>query len=113
MTVTDVTYDPYDPIVDRDPHDTWRRLRDEAPLYRNERLDFYALSRYDDVLAALLDWETYSSGRGTLLELIDPLAPDPGNVVEGSPMIFTDPPYHDLLRGLVSRTFTPRRMAAL
>ncbi len=65
------------------------------------------------MLAALLDWETYSSGRGTLLELIDPLAPDPGNVVEGSPMIFTDPPYHDLLRGLVSRTFTPRRMAAL
>jgi cytochrome P450 len=113
VTVTDVYYDPYDPIVDLDPHDIWRRLRDEAPLYRNERLDFYALSRYDDVLTALVDWETYSSGRGTLLELIDPLAPDPGNVVEGSPMIFTDPPYHDILRGLVSRTFTPRRMAAM
>ncbi len=113
MSVVDISYDPYDPVVDRDPHDTWRRLRDEAPLYRNERLDFYALSRYDDVLSALLDWETYSSGRGTLLELIDPLAPDPGNVVEGAPMIFTDPPYHDLLRGLVSRRFTPRRMADL
>jgi cytochrome P450 len=113
MTAVDVSYDPYDPVVDRDPHDTWRRLRDEAPLYRNERLGFYALSRYDDVLAGLLDWETYSSGRGTLLELIDPLAPDPGNVVEGMPMIFSDPPYHDLLRGLVSREFTPRKMGRL
>jgi cytochrome P450 len=113
VTVTDVYYDPYDPIVDLDPHETWRRLRDEAPLYRNERLGFYALSRYDDVLAALVDWETYSSGRGTLLELIDPLTPDPPNVVEGAPMIFTDPPYHDLLRGLVSRAFTPRRTASL
>lgn len=113
MTGADVSYDPYDPVIDVDPHETWRRLRDEAPLYRNERLGFYALSRYDDVLAGLLDWATYSSSRGTLLELIDPLAPEPDNVVEGAPMIFTDPPYHDVLRGLVSRTFTPRRMAAL
>jgi cytochrome P450 len=113
MTATAVSYDPYDPAIDVDPHPTWRRLRDEAPLYRNERLGFYALSRYDDVLAGLVDGETYSSRRGTLLEIIDPLAPDPGDGVEGAPMIFTDPPYHDVLRGLVSRAFTPRRTAAL
>jgi cytochrome P450 len=108
-----VTYDPYDPVVDADPHDTWRRLRDEAPLYRNERLGFYALSRYDDVLAGLLDWRTYSSGRGTVLELIDPLAPEVEGPREGEPMIFADPPYHDLLRSLVSRAFTPRRIGSL
>lgn len=108
-----MTYDPYDPVVDADPHDTWRRLRDEAPLYRNERLGFYALSRYDDVLAGLLDWRTYSSGRGTVLELIDPLAPEVEGPREGEPMIFADPPYHDLLRSLVSRAFTPRRIGSL
>ena len=113
MTATAVSYDPYDPVIDVDPHPTWRRMRDEAPLYRNERLGFYALSRYDDVLAGLLDGATFSSRRGTLLELIDPLAPEPDGVPEGAPMIFTDPPYHDELRGLVSRTFTPRRTAAL
>ena len=100
-------YDPYNPVIDVDPHPTWRWLRDESPLYRNDRLGFYALSRYDDVLDALLDWQTYSSARGTLLELIDPLAPDGGAEPVGAPMIFTDPPYHDLLRRLVSRAFTP------
>lgn len=113
VTSTEPTYDPYDPVIDLDPYDTWRRLRDEAPLYRNDRLGFYALSRYDDVLPALSDWRTYSSRRGTLLELIDPLAPEADGDPEGSPMIFTDPPYHDLLRGLVSRSFTPRRIGAL
>ena len=106
----DLTYDPYDPAIDENPHPTWRRLRDEAPLYRNDKLGFYALSRYDDVLPALTDWRTYSSGRGTVLELIDPLAPDPEGYTEGQMMIFTDPPFHDTLRGLVSRSFTPRRV---
>jgi cytochrome P450 len=113
MTTTELIYDPYDPVIDVDPHETWRRLRHEAPLYRNERLGFYAVSRYDDVLAGLTDWKTYSSGRGTVLELIDPLAPERDGDPEGSPMIFTDPPYHDVLRGLVSRSFTPRRVGAL
>lgn len=113
MTAPTVNYDPYDPVIDEDPHDTWRALREDAPLYRNDRLGFYAISRYDDVLAALVDWETYSSRRGTLLELIDPLAPEVEGDPEGSPMIFTDPPYHDQLRSLVGRSFTPRRMGAL
>ena len=50
MTVTDLYYDPYDYAIDADPYPVWKRLRDEAPVYFNEKHDFYALSRYDDVL---------------------------------------------------------------
>jgi cytochrome P450 len=106
-------YDPYDAAIDRDPHPTWRQLRDEAPLYYNPQHDFYALSRYDDVLAASLDWQTYSSARGTVLEIIDTAADDDTLALSTSMMIFMDPPRHDDLRKLVSRSFTPRRVAAL
>jgi cytochrome P450 len=111
----DLVYDPYDATIDADPHPVWRRLRDEAPLYFNEQYDFYALSRFADVLAASLDWQTYSSARGTVLELIDTTPPADG---EGpgdrfGMMIFMDPPGHDELRRLVSRAFTPRRVSAL
>ncbi len=113
---TRLTYDPYDDAIDAAPHDVWRRLRDEAPLYYNEQYDFYALSRFADVMAASLDWQTYSSARGTVLELIDTTPPDP-DALEGNDgygmMIFMDPPGHDDLRRLVSRAFTPRRITQL
>ena len=72
MTTTEpeLYYDPYDFEIDTDPYPIWRRLRDEQPLYYNERYDFYALSRFDDVERGLVDWRTYSSAKGTLLELI-------------------------------------------
>jgi cytochrome P450 len=111
----DLVYDPYDAAIDAAPHDVWRRLRDDAPLYYNEQYDFYALSRFADVLQASLDWPTYSSARGTVLELIDttPPAEDaPASDAFGM-MIFMDPPGHDELRRLVSRAFTPRRVNAL
>jgi cytochrome P450 len=118
-TGTDLEYDPYDPVIDADPHPVWKRLRDEAPLYRNDRYDFWALSRFDDVLAASTDWRTYSSARGTVLEMIDTTTP-PGQAPSdgdggqgGGMMIFMDPPGHDDLRRLVNRAFTPRRVAAL
>ena len=57
-----VGYDPYDTDIDLDPYPTWRRLRDEAPLYWNEEHEFWALSRWDDVRDALLDWDTFRSG---------------------------------------------------
>ena len=111
----DLSYDPYDEAIDADPHPIWRRLRDEAPLYRNDRFDFWALSRFDDVLAASADWRTYSSARGTVLEGMDlsPDAPQPREDPEAGfgMMIFMDPPPHDLLRRLVNRAFTPRRVA--
>ena len=66
----EVYYDPYDFDIDADPYPVWKRLRDEAPLYWNEKYEFFALSRWDDVDAAMLDWKTYISGRGSVLEII-------------------------------------------
>jgi cytochrome P450 len=103
-----VHYDPYDAAIDDDPYPAWRRLRDESPLYRNEQLDFYALSRWDDVKPALLDWQTYRSGRGTVLEVIKAGVEIPPGI-----LLFEDPPIHDAHRGLLSRVFTPRRMLDL
>ena len=69
-TAPDVYYDPYDFEIDADPYPVWKRLRDEAPLYYNEKYDFFAVSRYDDVERCLMDWRTYSSAEGSVLELI-------------------------------------------
>jgi len=46
---TDVDYDPFDVDISVDPYPTFRRLRDDAPIYHNERFDLWALSRYSDV----------------------------------------------------------------
>src|SRR5215471_4886372 len=101
-------YDPYDFEIDSDPYPVWRRLREEQPLYYNERYDFYALSRFDDVEGALKDTKTFSSAKGTLLELIKSgMEMPPGSI------IFEDPPEHDLHRGLLSRVFTPKKMNAI
>jgi len=105
---SDPYYDPFDFEIDADPYPTWKRLRDEAPLYRNDRYDFYALSRFDDVAAAFKDWRTYSSAKGTVLEIIKS-----GLEVPAGMIIFEDPPLHDYHRGLVSRVFTPKKMNAL
>ncbi|MGH7896392.1 MAG: cytochrome P450 [Candidatus Binatia bacterium] len=99
---------PFSYSFHEDPYPLYRRLRDEAPLYRNQEMGFWALSRYRDVLAALGDWQTYSSAEGILLERLDP------RQMEAVPMmLFLDPPRHDDLRRLVSRVFTPHRVAAL
>jgi cytochrome P450 len=111
MTLTSgsaVYYDPYDVDIDADPYPTFRRLREEAPLYRNEVHDFYALSRYEDVERGLVDKDTYISGRGGILELIKAGIEMPPGV-----LIFEDPPVHTVHRGLLSRVFTPRKMNAL
>lgn len=101
-------YDPYDFDIDTDPYPVWKRLRDEQPLYYNEKYDFWAISRFDDVERALVDWRTYSSAKGTVLELIKARMEIPAGSI-----IFEDPPAHDLHRGLLSRVFTPRKMAAI
>jgi cytochrome P450 len=107
-TASDVYYDPFDFEIDTDPYPVWKRLRDEAPLYHNGRYDFYALSRFDDVERALVDWRVYSSAKGTVLELIKS-----GMEIPRGSIIFEDPPDHDLHRGLLSRVFTPRKMNAI
>jgi len=105
---SDVYYDPYDVGINADPYPVYRRLREEAPLYRNEQHDFYALSRFDDVQRGLNDRQTFISGRGGILELIRADIEMPSGV-----LIFEDPPIHTLHRGLLSRVFTPRRMNEL
>jgi cytochrome P450 len=105
--VTELYWDPFDETMDVDPHHLWRRMRDDQPVYYNEKYGFYALSRYADVDAAHIDHETYSSAHGTVLEL---MTPEPYQTAH---MIFMDPPAHTMMRVLVSRAFTPRRIAAL
>jgi cytochrome P450 len=107
MTVTDLYYDPWDYAIDADPYPVWKRLRDEAPVYFNERHNFYALSRYDDVLDGLLETDTFLSSHGIVLEMIT------DQVWDIPMMIMMDPPGHTRLRKLVSRAFTPRRIADL
>jgi cytochrome P450 len=103
----DPYYDPYDIEIDTDPYPAWKRLRDEAPVYRNERFDFYALSRHADVHAAQSDPQTYRSGYGNVLEL---MADEP---LEVPYLVMQDPPRHDMQRALVSRAFTPCRVSGL
>src|SRR5579863_5981126 len=105
----DLYYDPLDFQVDEKAQEIWKRLRDEAPLYWNEKYQFFALSRYDDILRAVVDTETFSSAHGTTLEMMGPEI-DP---MSESMMIFMDPPAHSWHRKVVSRAFTPRRLETL
>ena len=104
----DIYYDPYDFDIDVDPYPVWKRMRDEAPLYYNEKYDFYALSRFDDVERVSVDWRTYISGKGSVLEMIQS-----GVDIPPGTILFEDPPSHDVHRSLLSRVFTPRRIADL
>ncbi|HWI43198.1 MAG TPA: cytochrome P450 [Nocardioides sp.] len=104
---SELYYDPWDFGIDADPYPVWKRMRDEAPLYYNEQHDFYAVSRFDDVSRVLKDWETFSSAKGTLIELIRIDYNAPGTI------IFEDPEDHDLHRALLTRVFRPRDIAAL
>lgn len=105
---TDVYYDPYDVELNADPYPMFKRIREEKPLYYNETHDFYALSRFADVNAALIDKDTFSSARGAIIELIKANIEIPPGV-----LIFEDPPIHTMHRKLLSRMFTPRKISAL
>jgi cytochrome P450 len=111
MTVVDasVRYSPYDYDIHEDPYPTYARLREEAPLYRNEELGFWALSRHADVTAAFRDTARFSSANGVSLE---PTATGP-NASRSMSFLAMDPPDHGALRSIVSRGFTPVRVAAM
>ena len=106
--IDDLDFDPYDLDTLLDPHPVCRRLLDEAPVYYNPRLDFYALSRAEDVETVYLDRGTFISGRGVLLEMMKSGAPIPPGVV-----LMEDPPTHTIHRALLSRMFTPRAMSGI
>lgn len=101
-------YDPYSVDLNMAPYEVFARLREEAPLYHNDKHDFYALSRYDDVNKAVIDHDTFISGRGALLEIIKS-----GMEIPPGTLIFEDPPIHNIHRNLLSRVFTPRKVLAL
>jgi cytochrome P450 len=100
-------YDPFSYELDHDPYPTYRWMRDFAPAYRNERLDFFAFTRFEDNYEALVDPTTYSSMNGTSLEFMDTPKPNTGL------MIWMDPPRHTRYRKLVSKAFTPAKIGEL
>lgn len=99
-----IEYNPYATDIQHNPYPCWQRLRDEAPVYYNPELNFYALTRYDDVLAAFLDTKTFISGQGVTIEGL--------NKGSGA-LIEIDDPEHAAYRKLMSRVFTPRRVGDL
>lgn len=108
MQTAELRWDPFDHALHKNPYPVWRRLRDEAPVYHNEQYDFYALSRFDDVLSASLDTETFSSEHGITL---DGITPEPWPSPKA--MIMMDPPDHTAMRKMVNRTFFRSKIAEL
>jgi cytochrome P450 len=104
-----VSFSPYDYHVHEDPYPVYERLRTEAPLYRNDEQDFWALSRHADVSAAFRDPDQFSNANGVSL---DPAAWGP-YAHRSMSFLATDPPRHTRMRALVSRGFTARRVGLL
>jgi len=105
-----VEFDPFSQEFFDGAYDTYRRLRDEAPVYYNAKWDFWALSRYDDVAPATKDHETYSSAKGATLDMVkahDDAIPVPKVIIS------MDPPEHQKMRKLVSNVFTPRAITSM
>ena len=108
MTRSKVVFDPYSQEFFDNPYEVYRRMREEAPVYYNDELDFYALTRHADVSSAYKDFQTYSSSRGMTLEMVK--APEPP---AQKSIIFLDPPEHRHMRSLVNKVFTPRAIGEL
>ena len=105
----ELVYDPYAYELHEDPYPIYERLREEQPLYRNDELGFWAVSRHADVIEGFRDWERLSNSHGVSL---DPAASGP-HAHRTMSFLAMDPPMHGRMRGLVSRGFTPRRVAEL
>lgn len=103
-------FDPMSEEFFERPWDVYRWLRDEAPAYHNEKLGFWAVSRYDDCVEVHRDVATYTSTRGVTLAQLR--SASFGEIAEQvASMIMMDPPMHERMRKLVNRAFTPRRIA--
>jgi cytochrome P450 len=101
---TDFVYNPFEFATQHNPYPVYARMRDDAPVYHNPDLGFYALSRHADVLAAHKDPKTFISSQGVTLE---------GGEKGQELLITKDPPEHEWHRKVVSRVFTPRRVSDL
>uniref|UniRef100_A0A5Q5CJQ1 Cytochrome P450 n=1 Tax=Mycobacterium sp. (strain JLS) TaxID=164757 RepID=A0A5Q5CJQ1_MYCSJ len=107
-TNSDLVFDPFSEEYFNEPWEIYRRMREEAPVYYNEELDFYALSRHADVAAAFKDYQTFSSAYGLDLSMVKTGEPAPFKMI-----ILMDPPEHRQMRSLVNKVFTPRQIAKL
>ncbi len=101
----DFRFDPYSPQTDADPYPLYRTLRDEYPCFWSQDANMWILSRYADIYSAGLDWKTWSSAQGNLMDELPNRA--------GSTLGTTDPPHHDRLRGLISHAFMRRNLESL
>jgi cytochrome P450 len=99
------SFDPYSPAVDADPFPFYQTLRDEYPCFWSKEANMWVLSRYADIMAALGNWQTYSSARGNLMDELPNRA--------GATLGTTDPPRHDRMRALISHAFTKRNLESL
>jgi cytochrome P450 len=100
-------YDPISHKINADPYALYKRMRNEQPLYYNKRYEFYALTRYSDVLQARFDWKTFASGTGVVFErILDPTLPR-------LPMLEMDPPEHRQVRKVVTRRFSNSAVQSL
>ena len=104
-----VTYNPYAYEIHEDPYPTYARLREEAPLYRNDDLGFWALSRYDDVLTGFRDSDRFSSSHGVSL---DPAASGP-HAYKTMSFLAMDPPKHGRMRALPKQTKRRQQLQAV
>ncbi|MET9288158.1 cytochrome P450 [Nocardia beijingensis] len=107
--VEPLVFDPYDYSFHEDPYPTYRRLREEAPLYHNPDLGFWALSRHPDVVGAFRDSVRLSSANGVSL---DPAAWGP-HAHRTMSFLAMDDPRHMRMRRLVFKGFTPKRVAEM
>jgi cytochrome P450 len=107
MSNATFSYDPSSYRIQQDPFPVYRWMQDDEPIHHNPEIGFWALTRFDDVSAGLTAHGLLSSARGTLIENIQADGPPPDMI------IFQDPPRHDVLRKLVSKGFTRRRIGEL
>ncbi len=104
-----LTYSPYAYEIHEDPYPVYARLRAEAPVYRNEELDFFALSRHEDVLGAFRNLDGFSNASGVSLEP-SAFGPDAHKFMS---FLALDPPRHTRMRSLVGKGFTPSKVAEM
>ena len=104
-TGSEVYWDPYHPDIALNPYPVYKQMREQAPLYYNEQYNFYAVSKFEDVEKCFNDWQSFSSSRGDILEMMKANLPKPDGM-----FIWEDPPRHDTYRSVVARVFTPKRM---
>ena len=98
-------FDLYSPAIDADPFPYYAELRDKYPCYWSEGARLWILSRYDDIVEAARDWQTFSSSQGNMIDEL------PGRA--GATLGTTDPPRHDRLRALSQAAFLRRNLDRL